>query len=63
MCSEGRDHGDMLASWKELPQGADHQQAVQVATVMEHTPAGNRHLLNLVPLASRESYQALGAYV
>ena len=39
------------------------QQAVQVATVMEHAPEAQRDLLKVVPLANRESYQALRAYV
>ena len=37
--------------------------AREVATVMEHAPAANRDLLKVVPLAIRESYQALRAYV
>ena len=69
MHSEGRDLGDMLASWeKDVAQyrsaaGADLQQTVQVATVMEHAPAACRDLLKVVPLANREIYQALLAYV
>ena len=43
--------------------GTDLQQAVQVATVMEHAPAAYRDLLKVVPLANRETYQALRAYV
>ena len=45
MYCEGRGRGDMLSSWeKDLAQyraaaGADLQQAVQVATVMEHAPS------------------------
>ena len=45
MYGEGRDLGDMLASWEKdvaqysIAAGADVQQAVQVATVMEHAPA------------------------
>ena len=56
MHSEGRDLGDMLASWeKDVAQyrvaaGTDLQQAVQVATVMEHAPAAYRDLLNVVSL-------------
>ena len=59
----------MCASWErktlhntELPQ-VGTPQAVQVATVMEHAPAAYRDLLKVVPLANRESYQALRAYV
>ena len=69
MHSERRDLGDMLASWeKDVAQyrvaaGTDLQQAVQVATVMEHAPAAYCDLLNVVPLANRENYQALRAYV
>ena len=69
MHSEGRDLGDMLASWEKdvaqyrIAAGADLQQAVQVPTVMEHAPAAYRDLLKVVPLANRESYQALRAYV
>ena len=69
MHSEGRDLGDMLVSWeKDVAQyrvaaGTDFQQAVQVATVMEHAPAAYRDLLQVVPLANRETYQALRAYV
>ena len=67
--SEGRDLGDMLASWeKDVAQyrvaaGTDLQQAVQVATVMEHAPAAYRDLLKVVPSANRETYHALRAYV
>ena len=69
MCSEGRDLGDMLGSWEKdvaqyrIAAGADLQQAVQVATVIEHAPAAYRDLLKVVPLANRESYQTLRAYV
>ena len=69
MHSEGRDLGDMLASWeKDVAQyrvaaGTDLQQAVQVATVMEHAPAAYRDLLKVVHLANREIYQALRVYV
>ena len=51
MHSEGRDLGDMLASWKKdvaqyrTAGGADLQHAVQEATVMEHTPTAYRFLL------------------
>ena len=61
MYSEGRDFGDLLASWeKDVAQhtraaGADLQQAAQVATVMEHAPAAYVDLLKVVPLANRES--------
>ena len=69
MHSEGSDHGDMLASWKKdvaqyrVAAGTDLQQAVQEATLMEHAPATYRDLLKVVPLANRETYQALRAYV
>ena len=61
MDSEERDFCDMLASWeKDVAQyrvaaGTDLQQAVQVATVMEHAPAAYRDLLQVVPLANRET--------
>ena len=67
--SEGRDLGDTLASWeRDVAQyrtgaGADLQQAIQVATAMEHAPPAHRDFLEVVPLANRESYQALHAYV
>ena len=66
---EGRDFGDMLASWEKdvaqyrIAAGADLQQAVHVATVMEHAPPAYRDLLPVVPLTNRESHQALRAYV
>ena len=69
MHSEGRDLGDMLASWKKdvaqytVAACTDLQQAVRVATVMEHAPAAYRDLLKVIPLANRETYQALRAYV
>ena len=69
MHSEGRDLGDMLASWeKDVAQyrvaaSTDLQQAVQVATVMEHAPAAYRDLLKVVRLSNRETYQALRAYM
>ena len=69
MDSEGRDLCHMLASWEKdvaqyrIAAGTDLQQAVQVATVMEHAPAAYRDLLNVVPLANREIYQAVRAYV
>ena len=50
---EGRDFGDMLASWEKdvaqyrIAAGADLQQAVHVATVMEHTPPAYRDLLKV----------------
>ena len=56
MYSEGRDLGDVLTSWdRDVAQyraaaGADLQQAVQVATVMEHAPAAYRDLLKVVSL-------------
>ena len=59
----------MLASWeKDVAQnssaaGADLQQAVQVATVMEHAPAAYRDLLKLIPLENRKYYQASRTYV
>ena len=68
MCSEGRDLGDTLASLKKvvaqyrIAACADLQQAVQEA-VMEHASAAYRDLLKEVPLANRESFQALRAYV
>ena len=61
MYSEGRDLGDMLASWEKnvtpnnIAEGADLHQAAQVATVMEHAPAAYRDLLKVVPLANRET--------
>ena len=67
--SEGRDLGDMHASWgKDVAQhriaaGADLQQAVQVATAMERSPAADRDLLKVVPLATCETYQTFRAYV
>ena len=69
MYSEGSDLGGMLASWEKdvalnrVAAGADLQQAVQVATVMEHAPAAFRDLLKVVPLANRESDQTLRAKV
>ena len=69
MHSEGRDLGDMLASWKKdvtqnrVAAGTDLQQAVQVATAMEDAPAAYRDLLKVVSLANREINQALRAYV
>ena len=69
MHSERRDLGDMLASWKKdvaqnrVAAGTDLQRAVQEATVMEHAPAAYGDLLKVVPLANRETYQALRAYV
>ena len=67
--SEGRDLGDMLASWeKDAAQcrnaaGANLKKAVQVATVMDHAPAAYRDFLKVVPFVNRECYQALRAYV
>ena len=55
----------MFASWeKDVAQsrvaaGADLQQAVQVATVMEYAPAVYCDLLKVVALANRESHQNL----
>ena len=55
MYSEGCDLSDMLASCeKDVAQyivaaSADLQQAVQVATVMEHARAAHRDLLKVVP--------------
>ena len=70
MYSEGRDLGDVLASWEEdvaryrIAAGADvQQQAVQVAIVMEHVPAAYRDLLKVAPWANRETYQTLRACV
>ena len=69
MHCEGRDLGDMLASWEEdvaqyrIAADTDLQQAVEVATVMEHAPAAYRDLLKVIPLANRDTYQALRAYV
>ena len=69
MYSEGRDLADMLASWEKdvaqyrIAEGADLQQAVRVATVMEHTPTAYRDLLKVVLWEIRESYQALRAHV
>ena len=69
MNSEGRDFGDMRASReKDVAQysvaaGADLKQAVYAATVMEHAAAAYRDLLKVVPLANRETCQALRAYV
>ena len=69
MHREGRDLGDMLASWEKdvaqyrIAAGTDLQQAVQVAIVMAHAPAADRDLLQAVPLANRETYQALRAYM
>ena len=66
MHSEGRDLGDVLASWvKDVAQyriaaGANLQQAVQVPRVMEHAPAAYRGLLEVVLF---ETYQILRAYV
>ena len=65
--SEGRDLGDMPASWeKDVAQcrivaSADLQQAIQVATVMEHAPAAYRDFLKVVPSANRETYHTLRA--
>ena len=57
MYSEGRDLGDMLASWeKDVAQ-------CEIAAAAGHAPAAYRDLLKVVPLANRESYQALRAYV
>ena len=59
----------MLASRKKdvalyrVAAGADLQQVVQVATVMEHAPAAYRDLLKVVRLASRETHQTLRACV
>ena len=61
--SEGRDFGDMGERRCRIPAGADLKQAVQVATVMEHALATYRDLLKVVPLANRESYQVLRAFV
>ena len=64
MHSEGRDLADMLPSWeKDVAQcriavGADLQQAVQVATVMKHAPAGYRDLLKVVLLENRACLRA-----
>ena len=50
MHSEGRDLRDMLACWQKdvvqyrVAAGADLQQTVQVATVIEHAPAAYRDL-------------------
>ena len=69
MHSEGRDLGDMLASWQKdvvqfrVAARADLQQTVQVATVMQHAPAAYRDLLKVVALGNRETYQALRVYV
>ena len=68
MYSEGRDLGDMDSFLGERRCAVQDcrrylQQAVQVATVMEHAPAALRDLLTVVKLANRESYQALRAYV
>ena len=69
MHSEGCDLGDMLASWEKdvaqcrIAAGADLQEAVQVAIVMEHASAVHRDLLKVVPWANRESDQALRVYV
>ena len=69
MYSEGRDLGGMLASWEKdvalnrVVAGADFQQAVQAATVMEHAPAAFRDLLKKVPLANRGSCKTLRACV
>ena len=60
---------DMLASWEKdvdeyrIAADADLQQAVQVVTVMKHAPAAYRDLLQVVPVASRETHQTLRAYV
>ena len=68
MCSEGRDLGDMFASWEKdvaqyrIAAGPDLQHAVQVAIVMEHAAACGDPL-KVVPWSNRESYQALRAYV
>ena len=69
MYSEGRDIGDMLASWEKddaqyrVASGAGLQQPVQVATVMEHAPTAYRDHRKVVPLAKREYYQTLRAFV
>ena len=55
-------HATLVTCWllreEEVAQyrvaaGADLQQAVQVATVVEHAPAAYRDLLKVVPLANR----------
>ena len=43
--------------------GADFQQAVRVATVLEHARAAYCELLKVILLANRETYQTLRAYV
>ena len=69
MHSEGRDLGDMLASWQKdvvqfrVAAGADLQQTVQVATVMQHAPAAYRDLLKVVAKGNRETYQASRVHV
>ena len=68
-CREGRDLGDLLVSLaKDVAQyriapGADLQQAVPLATVIEHASAAYRDLLKVVPLANRETFLSLRAYV
>ena len=63
MYSEGRDLGDMLASWEKdvrqyrIAAGADLRHAVQAATVMEHAPTAFFDLLKVVPLANCETHQ------
>ena len=67
--NEGRDLGDMPASWEKdvaqyrIAASADLQQAVHVATVKEHAPAAYRDFLKVVPLANRETYHTLRAQV
>ena len=69
MYSEGRDLGDMLASWEKdvvrcrIAAHADFQQAVHVATVVENPPAAHRDLSRFSPLTNRETYQSLRAYL
>ena len=69
MYSERHDLGGMLASWEKvvvkyrIAAGADLQQAVQVATVMERASAAHCHLKKDVPLANRETHQTLRACV
>ena len=67
--TEGRDLGDMLASWEKdvaryrIAAGADLQQAARVATAMENASAPHWDLLKVVPLAHRETHQTLRACV
>ena len=63
------DFGNVLAPWEKdvvqyrIAVRADLEQAVKVATVMEHAPATCRAPLKVVHSTNRETHQALRAYV